>query len=88
MAQGSEVTVQDLPENIRPKACTRPTPRPTLDEMEQQAIFSARCESGGKQDRAARLLGISRRTLIRKLKTYKSQAPSMAIPDWPRADRV
>jgi transcriptional regulator with PAS, ATPase and Fis domain len=80
MAQGSEVTVQDLPENIRPKACTRPAPRPTLDEMEQQAIMSALCEAGGKQDRAARLLGISRRTLIRKLKTYKSQEILMAIP--------
>jgi transcriptional regulator of acetoin/glycerol metabolism len=45
MAQGGEVTVQDLPENIRPKA---PAPRPTLDEMEQQAIISALCEAGGK----------------------------------------
>jgi transcriptional regulator of acetoin/glycerol metabolism len=41
LAQGGEMTVQDLPENIRPKACTRPAPRPTLDEMEQQAIISA-----------------------------------------------
>jgi DNA-binding NtrC family response regulator len=56
--------------------------------MEQQAIMSALCEAGGKQDRAARLLGISRRTLIRKLKTYKIQAALMEVPNWPRADRV
>ena len=79
MAQGSEVMVQDLPENIQPKAWSASTSRPTLDQMEQEAIFSALCESGGKQDRAARLLGISRRTLIRKLKAYKSQAPLTVV---------
>jgi DNA-binding NtrC family response regulator len=79
MAQGSEVMVQDLPENIQPKAWSASTSRPTLDQMEQEAIFSALCESGGKQDRAARLLGISRRTLIRKLKGYRSQAPLTVV---------
>jgi len=44
----------------------------TLDEMEQQAILSALTETGGRQDRAAQMLGISQRTLIRKLKIYRS----------------
>jgi DNA-binding NtrC family response regulator len=44
-----------------------------LDDLEQQAIFNALSETGGRQDRAARLLGISQRTLIRKLKIYGSQ---------------
>ena len=55
----------------------------TLDELEQQAIFNALSETGGRQDRAARLLGISQRTLIRKLKIYagvehphEAQAPT------------
>ena len=41
MAQGSEVMVQDLPENIQPKAWSASAARPTLDQMEQEAIFSA-----------------------------------------------
>jgi DNA-binding NtrC family response regulator len=43
-----------------------------LDELEQRAIFNALSETGGRQDRAARILGISQRTLIRKLKLYGS----------------
>jgi len=41
-----------------------------LDELEQRAIFNALSETGGRQDRAARILGISQRTLMRKLKLY------------------
>jgi DNA-binding NtrC family response regulator len=49
--------------------------------MEQRAIFDALSETGGRQDRAARILGISQRTLIRKLKIYNNQEPagSMAV---------
>ena len=55
----------------------------TLEELERQAILVALSETGGRQDSAARVLGISTRTLIRKLKTYRSQdetepAPAMA----------
>ncbi len=65
--------------------CGRPAPRRsaavrTLDEIEQQAIENALSQTGGRQDRAAMLLGISRRTLIRKLKVYgaqKSEAHAM-----------
>jgi DNA-binding NtrC family response regulator len=73
LAQGGEVGLQDLPETIQPKAGQLLAAHPTLDELEQQAIFRALSHTGGKQDPAARLLGISRRTLIRKLKTYKTQ---------------
>jgi DNA-binding NtrC family response regulator len=44
----------------------------TLDELEQQAIYDALSETGGRQDRAAQILGISQRTLIRKLKIYNN----------------
>src|ERR1051326_6015633 len=42
-----------------------------LDEMEKRAILMALEKSGGNQGRAAEALGISRRTLIRKLKIYR-----------------
>jgi uncharacterized protein (TIGR02266 family) len=42
-----------------------------LDQMERQAIFQALEKNGGNQGKAAEALGISRRTLLRKLKTYR-----------------
>jgi DNA-binding NtrC family response regulator len=51
----------------------------TLEQLEQHAIFSALTETGGRQDRAARMLGISQRTLIRKLKIYGSQEACPAV---------
>lgn len=42
-----------------------------LDEMERRAILDALENTGGHQQRAADLLGISRRTLSRKLKQYR-----------------
>jgi len=42
-----------------------------LDEVEKKTILMALEKSGGNQGRAAEALGISRRTLIRKLKTYR-----------------
>jgi DNA-binding NtrC family response regulator len=41
-----------------------------LQELERQAILRALSETGGNQKEAAMLLGISSRTLSRKLKTY------------------
>ena len=47
----------------------------SLEAMEQQAILRALLETG-RQDSAARLLGISKRTLIRKLRIYESRVQS------------
>ena len=44
-----------------------------LDEMERQAIREALERTGGHHQRAAELLGISRRTLTRKLKIYRME---------------
>jgi DNA-binding NtrC family response regulator len=73
-SEGPEINVSDLPSGL----CGEPTGRAmiagrTLDALEQQAIFEALSETNGRQDRAARILGISQRTLIRKLKSYGSQ---------------
>jgi transcriptional regulator with PAS, ATPase and Fis domain len=71
--EGPEIQPFDLP----PELCSREVPAavPTanslrLDDMEQELVRKALQQTGGRQDRAAELLGISRRTLIRKLKLY------------------
>lgn len=60
----------DLPADVpRPAAEER---EPTLAELEQRHIQRLLVEHGGNQSRVARLLGIDRRTLHRKLKLYRS----------------
>ncbi len=46
-----------------------------LEDMERQMILEALAASGGHQQKAAARLGISRRTLSRKLKTYQANEP-------------
>jgi DNA-binding NtrC family response regulator len=72
-AEGNVIEVSDLPPALRTVDLGKPSAGRTLDDLEQQAIFSALSETGGRQDRAARILGISQRTLIRKLKIYGTQ---------------
>jgi len=45
-----------------------------LESVEKRAILEALSASGGHQQRAAAQLGISRRTLNRKLKLYRPEA--------------
>ena len=47
-----------------------------LDGMERQMIFQALEKHGGNQGKAAEALGISRRTLLRKLKNYREEGES------------
>jgi transcriptional regulator with PAS, ATPase and Fis domain len=47
-----------------------------LDEMERQMIFQSLEKHGGNQGKAAEALGISRRTLLRKLKSYREAESS------------
>ncbi|MGE0405164.1 MAG: sigma 54-interacting transcriptional regulator [Candidatus Korobacteraceae bacterium] len=49
-----------------------------LDDMERDAIMKALQRTGGHQGQAADLLGISRRTLSRKLKQYREERSSVA----------
>src|SRR5215510_6726189 len=46
-----------------------------LNQVERQMIFQALDKFGGNQGKAAQSLGISRRTLIRKLKIYRENDP-------------
>ena len=46
------------------------SPSHSLDKLEQKVIFHALEQADGRRNRAAEMLGISRRTLIRRLKLY------------------
>ena len=71
-AEGPEIEPADLPtEIVLGQADTSNEPW-SLDGLEQQTICRALAQTGGHQQKAADLLGISRRTLIRKLKLYRS----------------
>jgi transcriptional regulator with PAS, ATPase and Fis domain len=53
-----------------------------LNQVERQMIFQALEKLGGNQGKAAQMLGISRRTLIRKLKLYREtgvESPTGAL---------
>ena len=72
MAENDEIAVHDLPESLQAPPRSAATHEVTIEAIEQQAIFRALVQAGGSQDRAAQLLGISRRTLIRRLKGYRA----------------
>jgi DNA-binding NtrC family response regulator len=57
-----------------PTNSSRPELKHQLGGLEEQVIREALEKSGGRQDLAADLLGISRRTLLRRLKEYRVRA--------------
>jgi DNA-binding NtrC family response regulator len=72
LTMGGEICAEDLPleKNSHPEAASGPAS--SLEGMERKMIFEALNDSNGHQQKAAAKLGISRRTLSRKLKTYDS----------------
>ena len=66
-----EITASDLRFPDWVSASRHSHPEADLDQVEKMAILQALEKSGGNQGRAAEALGISRRTLIRKLKAYR-----------------
>ncbi len=75
VATGPEITVQDIPVAIRQAgAALRGASVPTgmtIQEMEQGLIQSTLAEVEGNREKAAIRLGISERTLYRKIKGYE-----------------
>jgi transcriptional regulator with PAS, ATPase and Fis domain len=70
-ASGPCITASDLPlPHPKPGAVRGGAPGLNLDNVEREMVFKALTETGGHHDKAARMLGISRRTLSRKLKIY------------------
>ncbi|HET9839553.1 MAG TPA: sigma 54-interacting transcriptional regulator [Candidatus Angelobacter sp.] len=74
-----ELTAADLKLNkvVPPPNGKNPLNR-DLDELEKQIVFDALERNGGNQGKAAQALGISRRTLLRKLKVYRESDPAAA----------
>ena len=72
LARGLEIRRTDLPPDLQNAqySIRRPESALDLDGMERQAILQALAATSGHQQRAADRLGISRRTLSRKLKSY------------------
>ena len=71
MADYTEIGREELPPEFQ--AVAHPpesSPCHSLGKLEQEVIFHALEEADGRRNRAAEMLGISRRTLIRKLKLY------------------
>ncbi|HXG47004.1 MAG TPA: sigma-54 dependent transcriptional regulator [Methylomirabilota bacterium] len=80
LCRGDRLGVRDLPATVRGEEAGLATRRPrpltaggtmTVREAERELIVQALRESRGNRTEAARRLGISRRTLHRKLHTYQ-----------------
>ncbi|MEZ4365207.1 MAG: sigma-54 dependent transcriptional regulator [Kofleriaceae bacterium] len=76
LARGDEVVVDDLPEKIRGYQPTRlvvggddVSELITLEEMERRYVRKVLATVGGNKSQAARVLGIDRRSLYRRLET-------------------
>jgi transcriptional regulator with PAS, ATPase and Fis domain len=79
-ARGYLIGVEDLP-FLHP-AGVRPSPVRAvwgLQNLERDAILTALQQTNGHHQKTAALLGISRRTLSRKLKLYRSEAMEGSI---------
>jgi DNA-binding NtrC family response regulator len=71
LAPGPEITLADLPEEFRNGAFSAGLQQLAgLPDLEKRAILAALGETGGHQQRAADKLGISKRTLQRKIRSY------------------
>ena len=70
-APGPSICVEDLPPEYRNSLAPAPdAPSHSLDRLEEEVILNALEQTQGRRARAAELLGISRRTLIRRLNSY------------------
>ena len=77
LGSGPILHLGDLPSNLQYRADEKPLDVDELlplDDLERRAIFRALHETGGDKLAAARLLGIGKTTLYRKLKQYDAQA--------------
>lgn len=73
LSRGKRIGARDLPAHVRETESSDSllsVGSGTLEEMEKQAIQQALKASGGNRTRAAEQLGISRRTLHRKIAEY------------------
>ena len=78
-AKGYRIGPEDLPELAAPPDGPAPAGGAlNLDQVERAAIRRVLERTGGHHENAAGLLGISRRTLSRKLKIYRVESSEEA----------
>ncbi len=73
LGAGPIIRMQDLPSNMIMRLSGKPSSRQvlsTLQSLERRAILQALEATGGDRVRAAKLLGIGKTTIYRKLKEY------------------
>jgi transcriptional regulator with PAS, ATPase and Fis domain len=73
MSQESEVESKNLP------LAGQLSPAATLEDLEREHILRVLDESEGNRERAAAILGISSRTLYRKLREYETHTRSVGL---------
>jgi DNA-binding NtrC family response regulator len=77
LARGGEVSPEHLPEELlRPPVSGVDAPARTLAEVERAHVLRVLEACGGSQVEAARVLGIGRNTLWRKLRAYRDGKPN------------
>ena len=77
LSSGPILQIADLPSNLQFGTSDRFPEKDEvmpLEELERRAILRALRESSGDKLAAARLLGIGKTTLYRKLKQYEAQS--------------
>jgi DNA-binding NtrC family response regulator len=86
LAEGEILTERDLPDRIAASAQEMPSPKEiptglTMEELEKLAITKALDQCGGNRTHAANRLGISVRTLQRKLRQYELERRVKPFPN-------
>jgi two-component system response regulator HydG len=85
LSRNETLTEQDLPDHIAHAAPAEPTALTfqigtTLDEIELRVIRETLRHTKGDKSLAAQLLGISTRTIYRKLDGDGSESPESVVP--------
>jgi two-component system, NtrC family, response regulator AtoC len=83
LSEHEEIVIADLPDRIRRFHCAGPStdyghavPLVSLEEVERRHILQVLETSSGNKSRAAKILGLDRKTLYRKLEAYGVLSPS------------
>jgi DNA-binding NtrC family response regulator len=76
MTDGEVIEAEDLPFLVQ----SAPPKPVTLEDMEREMILKVMLDTGGQQQQTAEILGISLRTLSRKLKAYH-EGETLGMPD-------
>ncbi|CUS98230.1 sigma-54-dependent transcriptional regulator [Candidatus Chrysopegis kryptomonas] len=87
LSTSDEIKVDDLPPHIR--VCKAENiveeltlgEKITLEELEKRYILKVLRETGWHKSNAAKILGIDRRTLYRKIEEYKLEEPENTVED-------